>query len=892
MPRLSLSTLLSALLAMQCWTAAGQSAGGLPKRNVLILNSYHAGLEWTDEVGRGFRSVMNDQPFEVEIWTEFLDTKRHFEPGYFAEIRCWLALKYAGTRLDLIVSVDDDALAFLLEHKPSLFGGVPVVFCGVSGKQLIASAPRDSYTGIEEELNVRSLVDEATRLFPRARRVYVVADNSATSAAHLAQLRQLAGEIPALQFEFLDGAQLPFETLLDRLRAAPADSVVLATMFTHDHQGDYIPERVSSARIAQASPAPVFSPNTSSLGQGYLSGNRDQGFDHGRLAARMAVQVLNGQAPSAIPLAVQGGLSLLVDHDVMKRWGLDESGLPPGTEVVNAPASLVEIYHQNRLAVWTGAAFLLAQSLIIAALILNRRKLRRAETELLESRANLDRAQAVAHLGAFERDLASGRMLWSDETYRLYGLAPGSVEPSLDLVLSLIHPDDRERMRAIVQLPGADRRGGSLEYRVIRSDGVTRHLRSEREIVTTPDGRQVMTGIVQDITDLREVEEQFLHAQRVESLGTLAGGIAHDFNNLLTVINGYAEMLLAQTGEQQPLYQPLMEISHAGSRAADLTSQLLAFSRRQVLRPRVLDLNHVALSMEGLLKPLLGDSVQLNYSLAPGLLRVRLDKGQIENAILNLAANARDAMPGGGALTIATADEDVSERTSWHGFEIHPGPHVSLSVSDTGAGMSEATRERIFEPFFTTKEMGKGTGLGLSSVYGSVKQSGGHLHVVSAPGEGATFNLLFPATDEQPEASGQAAVIASAERSEAACAAAIRILLVDDDLQVLNMAAAALEASGYSVLRASSAKEALQIAAAGPPHLLITDLVMPGTGGRALSAELCGRYPGLPVLYVSGYAAELHHPGRDSAHVEFLPKPFQPQKLREAVGRLLGLRPI
>ncbi|MBI5086355.1 MAG: response regulator [Acidobacteria bacterium] len=890
MPQCLLPVILAVLAAVP-GSGAGAQSGGLPKRNVLILNSYHAGLEWTDEVGRGLRSVLHDQPFEVEIWNEFLDTKRKADPGYFDEIRGWLARKYAGTRLDLIVSVDDDALAFLLEHKRSLFGDVPVVFCGVSGKQLIASVPRDSYTGVEEQFNLRSLVSEALALFPRTKSIIVVTDNSATSAVHLAQMRELVPAMPQLQFEFLDGAVMPFEVILERLRTAPAGGIVLATMFTHDHGGAYIPERTSASKIARAATGPVFSPNTSVMGQGYLMGNRNEGYHHGRFAAGLAVQALNGRAPSAIPLVMESRPAPVVDYAAMQRWGVDRSRLPPGSEIVNAPASLADVYQQNRAVVWTGVTFLLAQTLIIAALVLNRRKLRRAEAALLESRANLDRAQAVAHLGAFEWDLVTGRMVWSDETYRIHGFSPGSVEPSIDLALSVIHPDDRERMRSVIAGDGARPRGASLEFRIIRPDGVARHLRSDGEDIVTPDGRHLRVGIVQDITELREIEEQFLHTQRVESLGRLAGGIAHDFNNLLTVINGYTEMMLAQTPECQPQHQPLLEISHAGKRAADLTSQLLAFSRRQVLRPMVLDLNQVALSMEGLLKPLLSDSVRLVYSLTPGLLRVRLDKGQIENAILNLAANARDAMPEGGTITIATTNEEVTERTSWHGFEIHPGPHVCLSITDTGTGMSEATRERIFEPFFTTKKVGKGTGLGLPSVYGSVKQSGGHLHVISAPGQGATFKLLFPGIDEQPEGS-EANAAPIPELSQPADNAATRILLVDDETQVLNLAAGALEAAGYSVLRASSAEKALQAAASIRPHLLITDLIMPATGGQALSAELCRRYPGLPVLFISGYSAEFRHTDHDSSPVEFLAKPFLPEELCQTVSRLLGARPI
>jgi len=390
-------------------------------------------------------------------------------------------------------------------------------------------------------------------------------------------------------------------------------------------------------------------------------------------------------------------------------------------------------------------------------------------------------------------------------------------------------------------------------------------------------------GVQADVTARRRLEEQYRQAQKMEAVGQLASGIAHDFNNLLTVINGYAELLLQSTLPDDPWWFELAEIHRAGERAAGLTRQLLAFGRRQVLAPRVLDLNVVAADTESMLRRLIGEDIRLATVPGPGLWMVRADPGQVEQALLNLAVNARDAMPTGGRLTIETRNVELDDEYVRAHPGARPGPHVLLAVSDTGCGMTDEVKARIFEPFFTTKAPGRGTGLGLATVYGIVAQSGGHVAVDSEVGAGTTFSLYLPRAEGCEGAPKTAGTLSAPRGAET-------VLLVEDDPGVRALNRRILEKCGYTVLEASDGDEAARAAAghAGPIHLLMTDVVMPGDGGRVVAERLVELRPDLKVLYASGYTddAVVRH-GVLSETMNFLQKPFTPTALAHTVREVL-----
>jgi two-component system, cell cycle sensor histidine kinase and response regulator CckA len=395
-----------------------------------------------------------------------------------------------------------------------------------------------------------------------------------------------------------------------------------------------------------------------------------------------------------------------------------------------------------------------------------------------------------------------------------------------------------------------------------------------------------ITGFVaiqRDLTERRQLEEQFRQAQKMEAVGRLAGGVAHDFNNLLTIINGYSQLLIEGDILDEAHRTQLIEIRKAGERAASLTKQLLAFSRRQVLEPKVLDLSAVVDGMHKMLSRILGEDVELRI-LTKGLLgRVKADVTQIEQVILNLAVNARDAMPHGGLLSIEIANAVLDEDYAKTHSTVTPGRYVSLAVSDTGIGMDAKTLGRIFEPFYTTKEQGKGTGLGLSTVFGIVKQSGGHINVYSEPGKGTTFRIYL----QEVESPAAEAVEAEASRPPGGSET---ILLVEDEEGVRAIATRVLKDYGYKVLESSSAEDAVRIGDEYRPaiDLLLTDVVMPGLSGRNVAEHLTFSRPGIKVLFMSGYTddAIIHH-GVLEAGVAFLQKPFTPEGLAARVREVL-----
>lgn len=395
--------------------------------------------------------------------------------------------------------------------------------------------------------------------------------------------------------------------------------------------------------------------------------------------------------------------------------------------------------------------------------------------------------------------------------------------------------------------------------------------------------------IQQDVTSELQLEEQLRQSQKMEAIGRLAGGIAHDFNNLLTVINGYTELLLTRYPDpEDPHHCDLDQIKKAGSRASALTQQLLAFSRKQSLQPQVLNLNHVVNNAHQLLHRLIGEDLELVIDLKPNLAQVMADPGQVEQIILNLAVNARDAMPQGGKLIIATDNTALDEASVRLYPEVVPGSYVQLAVTDTGTGINQETLAHIFEPFFTTKEQGKGTGLGLATVHSIVKQHGGHIRVDTAPGRGTTFKVYLPQlktlSELPPESSSTSEMPRGSET----------ILVVEDDLSVREIMCHILQANGYTIHQAASGPEAINFCQETQPeniHLLLTDMVMPGMNGQSLASNLKSRYPQLKVLYTSGYLENnLSQQGLLESKAVFLEKPFTPDTLTRKVREVLDVK--
>jgi two-component system cell cycle sensor histidine kinase/response regulator CckA len=487
-----------------------------------------------------------------------------------------------------------------------------------------------------------------------------------------------------------------------------------------------------------------------------------------------------------------------------------------------------------------------------------------------------------ADVGIWDMDYTTGILKWSETIEKHFGLKPGTFPGTFEAFVELVHPDDRQSMRDEIDRAMKSGTDFTTLSRAVWPDGSTRWLSGAGRILLGENGEPLRgVGITLDITERRSLEKQFQQAQKMEAVGRLAGGVAHDFNNLLTVILGHCELLLEDLDPKDQRRQDIEDVQKAGESAAALTKQLLAFSRKQIIEPALLDLNKVIEDMQGMLARLIGEDVRVKLNLRPGLGCVRADRGQVEQIVLNLAVNARDSMPKGGTLTIDTTNVELDANHAKAHLSATPGAYVGLSVSDTGTGMSPEVQARLFEPFFTTKEVGKGTGLGLATVHGIVTGGGGSIHVDSELGRGTTFNLYFPKAGAEADA---VALPAVAQRDRFGT-----VLIVDDADGPRALAKRLLDRQGYTTMVAANAPEALRQFKEHPIDVLLTDVVMPGTSGPDLMRELVAQRPALKVIYMSGYTDEaITQHGVLRSGITFIHKPFTAETLGRKVREVLS----
>ncbi|MEI9940600.1 MAG: PAS domain S-box protein [Pseudomonadota bacterium] len=495
---------------------------------------------------------------------------------------------------------------------------------------------------------------------------------------------------------------------------------------------------------------------------------------------------------------------------------------------------------------------------------------RATEAALHESDERLRSAMNAARMGSWEWRIERDHISWSPQNYVVFGVSESTFDGSFGSYLALIHPDDRARAQQNIDacLQGASAEV-SFEYRVRGDDGVLRWVESRGRAFRDGAGKTVrMAGTSTDTTRRHELEEQLLHSQRMEATGRLAGGIAHDFNNLLTVIMSYSELGRFALEPSHPSFEALEQINVAAQRAAALTRQLLIFARKEVVDPKVIDVNHLVESVAKLLHRVVGEDVILSIDLFPGSAPVMMDPVQCEQLLMNLAVNARDAMPSGGSLSIRTSSEATT---------------VHVSVHDTGLGMPETVQARAFEPFFTTKDAGKGTGLGLSTCLAIVRNAGGTITIESQVGRGTAFHVTLPRAKTNAIADGL-------EHSSVMPRGDETVLLIEDDAVVRQLTARILRRQGYKVLVATEANEALQLAAdhATRIDLFLSDVVMPGESGPSVIERLSAVRPSTKVLFVSGYPGDdISRRGVDEGSFRFLAKPYSSEQLAQRVRQVL-----
>jgi PAS domain S-box-containing protein len=525
--------------------------------------------------------------------------------------------------------------------------------------------------------------------------------------------------------------------------------------------------------------------------------------------------------------------------------------------------------------------------LVLAAAVRMERD--QATAALGESEERLRRALDAARAGVWFWSVEGNTLTWDDNLRQLYGLEPGHRIRSYEDFLARVHQEDREIVGQRIRQALEEETGLNHEFRVVLPDGRIRWIADQGEIRRNEAGRPVsLTGIGTDVTDRKVAEERLRQAHRMESVGRLAGGVAHEANNQMSVVLGSSEFILRRNDVPEPVRADVEFIRSAAERTAAVTAQLLAFSRRQILRLEVLDLNAVIQRWEPVLQRVMGEDCGVILRLASQLGTVRADPGQLEQVLLNLALNARDAMPRGGRITVETFPAELTRAYTRgkSGTFIQPGPYAVLAVSDTGHGMDQETLSHIFEPFFTTKGVGQGTGLGLSTVYGIVKQSGGYVWAYSEPGQGTTFKIYLPI---RAAATGDSKPTAQPARARPDTC----ILLVEDDPSVRYVMRRTLEEAGYAVLEAGTVADALKLVGEHGKtiSLLLTDVIMPGGGGRELADRIAEQRSGLPVLFTSGYTdGDVAQRGLLWPGAALVQKPVTPDALVRAVEQQLDLK--
>lgn len=870
-----------ALCLGDAWFMAANEAFAVPPpAQVLLLNSYHPGFAWTDSITRGVEHILAAAGTPVELTVEYMDAKRKNDAGHYANLFDLYRGKFLPQLFNAVIAADDDALLFAMKYREQLFPGVPLVFCGFSHDPGALLAGQRGVTGIVETQDVGKTIALALTLHPDTRKVVVINDLTTTGLARQRKIDEVAQELfGRIRVETI--ANVTAEQLENRMHELKDQDLVFLQMFDRDSAGRVFDPQGIMALLGRSCRRPIYTVKEGYLGLGVIGGYLTTGTGHGEAAARTVLRILEGADPGQIPVIRENINPPMFDDGQLRRFRIDPGRLPPGSIRINVP---VPFYLQYRKLVAVMVSAFVILLLVIVVLTANVRIRRRAEEDLAITLFSIgdaviatDRQGRVARVNPVAERLTG----WSAGEAR--GQALGTVIQARDI---------RTRLPVTLPIEAVIGRGETAnlpeETILVARDGSERRIQDS--IAPIRDHRGIIRGMVfvfRDVTEKELIEERLRQAQKMETVGRLAGGIAHDFNNLLGGIIGYADLLIIALAANERLRHHAERIVETAERAAGLTRNLLAFSRKGQLHAVDINLHQVIHDVVGILEQTIDRRITLATRLAAGSPLVNGDLSQIQSALLNLGVNARDAMPEGGALTFATAEVDLDDKAAQALSEpIIPGRYVEIRVSDTGVGMTPEVIAHLFEPFFSTKPRGKGTGLGLAAVYGTVRAHRGAIEVQSAPGGGTAFRVYLPVSGET---SAPTRVEERRTSTGAGC-----ILLVDDEKIIRNMARDMLKELGYDVLTAADGEEALEVFRRERDRiiLVILDVVMPKCNGPEAVRAMQAIVPGVRILLSSGFDFDTATRDLMSEGVAgFLQKPFRITELSRKITEVLGKAP-
>jgi PAS domain S-box-containing protein len=750
-----------------------------------------------------------------------------------------------------------------------------VVFCGINFFDRTEEQPDRWFTGIVESDAISENIRLIEKIHPKAGRLVVIADNTRLGQSLSRVTRRLMDPSADIEPELELWNQFSLNELYQRLGRLSPETIVFLNILQTDKNGRYFSYTDDLPHLSRICPVPVYGQWGVELGYGIVGGMVNDAGRHGQNAAKLAIRILKGENPADIPIQT-AVYNPAFDYEQLKRFDIKKSRLPADSRIINQPVSF---YEAHRKVILATSAIIAGLVVVVLTLLVNIRRRRHSESALRVSEERYRRF--------FEEDLTAdfiatpeGSLIDCNPAFaRLFGFR--SIIEAIQYRLPDLFADSSDYETCMALLRGQ----GNIEGYEVELIGKKRsrinviaNLSASRRGDGTLDQ---IKGYLFDITERKQLEQQLLQSQKLEALGRLAGGVAHDFNNLITTILGYSEIALLKLPPSAEYRKNFELIFDAGNRAAGLTRQLLAFSRKQVMEFKILGLGDIVRNLTAMLQSLVDENVTLRFNIDESAQYIRADAGQLEQILLNLAVNANDAMPGGGTLAIETRDVYLDETSVGMRRDMVPGVYVLLRVSDTGTGMTPEVRQHIFEPFFTTKE--DGTGLGLSTIHGIVKQHKGYIFIYSEPDKGTAFNIYFPAVQEGfPE---------KAQRREALLAAGTETILVAEDEPTVNkLIEDSLAPLGYSVLTAYSGQAAIDI---GRTHkeridLMLTDVVMPKMNGRELAERFRELHPETRVIFMSGYADQVFTEGGDALpDADFIGKPLVPSRLTAKIREVL-----
>ncbi len=847
---------------------------------VLILNSYHDGFGWTDDQMKGISDTFHALAPTVSLYVEYLDMSRRAETGAQTAFTEYLRQRYSAKNLDLIITTDDGAIEYLIDVHPELIRTLPVVLSGVGTEYLNHIPPDLQFTGVVDAVNYLDMLDFALRLKPLAKAIHVFGNESLTihSGPRSAQtyLATLDYKVPIKLY--LD---LSLEEIAEKSASLPQDDIVLSLAVAVDANGQIHPYDTVKGVVARNSPAMPYFFWSTGLEEGrQVGGTMVDPMMQGKTAARFALQILDGELARNIPVLMETPTVTRFHYPLLQRHGIPESALPEGSEIVQRPS---DFYQENKTLIWITVTVFSVMAFLIFSLIFNINRRKRAEQTRTSAQEHLAITfDSIDHgIAIFDEQL--NLVIWNKR------FADLDFEPTnLYLGMSLEQFLRSEHEAGIVEV---DTPETSVTRKI--ADIKAGHM-VLKGIMKLPDDRTIDVhrhylhggGIAilnTDVTEREIAENAYRQSLKLQAVGQLTGGIAHDFNNLLMVIMGSLELLdSAKLGSEDS--ELVISAVRAAERGASLTQHLLAFSRRQPLAPTAIDANALLGNIEELLRRTIEENIDFEFVRSGGLWLCEADLPQLENAILNLVINSRDAMQNGGKLTIETANAHLDVSYTSRHEELEPGQYVVISISDTGHGIPKEKLDQVIEPFYTTKEVGKGSGLGLSMVFGFTKQSNGHLAIYSEPDYGTTVRIYLPRSHDDARDDPTHPVIPASIGEES-------ILVVEDELDVRNVVVSFVKSLGYTALEAPNGLVALDILnSTAKIDLILTDVVLPlGLGGRELAEKAAAIRPEIKILYMSGYTenAIVHH-GRLDPKIEMIQKPFSRDTLSGKLYKMLN----